>query len=246
MPKYRFQWEALPPSALRRLKSDLDLVRGRPEVLLRQAYGARPNEDFVKDAWPTLLDTWLTRDATSRRSLVSALRSRHLGDYAGQLRSAGAELDYLRSCRNSPSLRELVLVHLIAAGERTPPPKPARAPDASLAGPTPTPSHAASLGSAPERSTAWTPFTEALATTLAALEAGEAKWAVAEDARTLVGALPRKVERGLHRDPETLGYAVCARTTLTNVEEGVVALTAAELFSIDQVGVRGSGRRRKS
>lgn len=64
--------------------------------------------------------------------------------------------------------------------------------------------------------------------------AGEAKWATTADAAVLVNALRRKVERGLHLDPDNLRYAVCARSTLTRVEDGVVALTAEDLFSTDR------------
>jgi AAA+ ATPase superfamily predicted ATPase len=60
--------------------------------------------------------------------------------------------------------------------------------------------------------------------------AGEAKWSRTEDASSLVGALRRKVERGLRLEPDTLGYAVCARTTLRNLDSGVVGLTADDLF----------------
>jgi uncharacterized protein len=66
--------------------------------------------------------------------------------------------------------------------------------------------------------------------------AGEAKWAATGDAAALVAALRRKVERGLHLDPESLRYAVCARTNFNKLEEGVLALTAEDLFSIDPVG----------
>lgn len=63
---------------------------------------------------------------------------------------------------------------------------------------------------------------------------GEARWAVTEDAAALVNALRRKVDRGLHLDPDNLSYAVCARTTLTKLDDGVVALTAGDLFAIDK------------
>lgn len=60
--------------------------------------------------------------------------------------------------------------------------------------------------------------------------AGEAKWAMTADAAALVGSLRRKVERGLRVDPDTHRYAVCARATLTRVEDGVLALSAEDLF----------------
>jgi uncharacterized protein len=62
--------------------------------------------------------------------------------------------------------------------------------------------------------------------------AGEAKWAVTEDAAALVARLRRKVERGLHVDSGELRYAVCARITLTRVDDNVVALTANDLFAV--------------
>jgi AAA+ ATPase superfamily predicted ATPase len=60
--------------------------------------------------------------------------------------------------------------------------------------------------------------------------AGEAKWAMTADATALVGSLRRKVERGLRVDPDSLRYAVCARTGLTRIDDGVLALSAADLF----------------
>lgn len=63
---------------------------------------------------------------------------------------------------------------------------------------------------------------------------GEAKWAATADATSLVTALRRKVDRGLRLDPDSLGYAVCARTTLTRLDDGVLALTADDLFAIDR------------
>ena len=59
---------------------------------------------------------------------------------------------------------------------------------------------------------------------------GEAKWSVTEDARVLVRALRRKVELGLRLDPDTIQYAVCARRAITNLDEGVLGLTAEDLF----------------
>lgn len=61
--------------------------------------------------------------------------------------------------------------------------------------------------------------------------AGEAKWALKADAGRLVAGLRRKVEAALHVDPDALVYAVCARRSLSNVPEGTLALTAADLFS---------------
>ncbi|MFZ0217143.1 MAG: ATP-binding protein [Candidatus Dormiibacterota bacterium] len=61
--------------------------------------------------------------------------------------------------------------------------------------------------------------------------AGEAKWASSVDAATLVGVLQRKVERGLRADPDSLRYAVCARTLVHNAGSAAVVLTAEDLFA---------------
>ncbi|HUC14407.1 MAG TPA: YbjN domain-containing protein [Acidimicrobiales bacterium] len=122
MPKYRFDWSSLPTPLLRRLAVELQLS-GDPVVALRKAYGARPDESFVQAAWPVILDSWVARAPTVRRSLANGLRARGLGDADVKLTNARTELAYLRSCRNSPRLREMVLAHLITTGEEPPVPK---------------------------------------------------------------------------------------------------------------------------
>ncbi len=58
MPRYRFRWEQLPGALARRLARDLQLT-GEPVAALREGYGARPGDDFVRDAWPFLRGAWL-------------------------------------------------------------------------------------------------------------------------------------------------------------------------------------------
>ena len=115
MPRYRFRWEQLPGRLTRRLASDLQLD-GEPGTALRKAYGARPGEDFVRDAWPLLRDEWLAKDGAARRSVVTALRERRLGDPDLPVANRQEQLDYLRSCRNSATLRQVVLEEFRAAG----------------------------------------------------------------------------------------------------------------------------------
>lgn len=61
--------------------------------------------------------------------------------------------------------------------------------------------------------------------------AGEVKWATSVDGRRIVQRLRRKVETGLHLDPDDLTYVVCARDEVRNVGDDVLALTAADLFA---------------
>src|SRR6266487_2151850 len=119
MPRYRFSWDNLPPELLHQLGSDLRL---RPPVdqALRERYGARPEPDFVRDAWPTLMDAWLADDDEARGLVVAELQARSLGKARAPAHSAAAQLYYLRSCRNSSTLREVVAAIFTAFGESEP------------------------------------------------------------------------------------------------------------------------------
>lgn len=155
MPRHRFSWDNLHPALLRKLKPAFpdqpDLSRA-----LRSAYGARPSPDFVRDHWPVLLEEWLRRDRQSRAAVVDELRHARLGDVSINTATAGGQMDYLRSCRNASSLREIVRTALIQAGESPPAAKaPAKGTKRRVGAPT--------------RSRAWQTFTTSLASTLGAL-----------------------------------------------------------------------------
>lgn len=108
VPRYRFSWDRLPAALTRRLARDLQLT-GDPVTALRTAYGARPDQDFVSDSWPHLRAAWLAKNGPARRSVVELLRERRLGDLAVPVGNRQEQLDYLASCRNSASLRQVVL-----------------------------------------------------------------------------------------------------------------------------------------
>ncbi len=116
MPRYRFSWENFKPSLLKKLALSLK-IEGAPAEGLQKRFGARPKADFVQKAWPVLLEDWLTNDATSRQQVVERLASAGLGDTAAPRRSKQGQLDYLGSCRNSPTLRKIVLAAFLKAGE---------------------------------------------------------------------------------------------------------------------------------
>jgi superfamily II DNA or RNA helicase len=82
---------------------------------LTQVYGARPRDEFVRDAWPILRETWLAHSKESRGEVVSALLEQRGED--GQISNRRAQLEYLRSLRNSKGLREVVLQEFINYGE---------------------------------------------------------------------------------------------------------------------------------
>lgn len=115
MPRFRFRWEQLPSALTRRLARELHLD-GEPASALRKAYGARPGDDFVRDAWPLLRDEWLAKDGPARRSLVTQLRERKLGGTDLPVGNRQEQLHYLSSCRNSATLRQVVVDEFRAHG----------------------------------------------------------------------------------------------------------------------------------
>jgi hypothetical protein len=117
VPKYRFKWTNLPPILLDRVCLDLDISSegDRPADALRAVYGARPNDDFIRDAWPTLQESWLQKTKESREWIVESLREVRRED--GRLTNRRAQMEYLRGLRNAKNLRSVVLQEFIAFGE---------------------------------------------------------------------------------------------------------------------------------
>lgn len=113
MPRYRFSWSNLPNSLLSELAQALEVdTQGDAANALRGIYGARPNEEFIEDAWELLREVWLLDDDEARAEIVATLRERSLGDV-----SVSDDMDYLRSCRNTVNLRRIVLPTFITVGE---------------------------------------------------------------------------------------------------------------------------------
>lgn len=113
MPRYRFNWANLPTNLLEDLATDLRL-EGDPPEALRSWYGARPKPEFVQDAWPTLLRSWLGGDPVWARHVAKRLRTRNLGDT-----SLRQDVAYLKSVRNASGMRQGVLDIFIEYGEQT-------------------------------------------------------------------------------------------------------------------------------
>lgn len=116
MPRYKFSWTNLDDMLLRRLCRDLNLDPTDPAGSLRSCYGARPTDDFVRDAWPTLRERWLANDGPSRRSVVDHLWGLGLGD-GDQPSTAADQMSFLRGRNNSRRLREVVWDAFIVLGE---------------------------------------------------------------------------------------------------------------------------------
>ncbi len=118
MPRYKFTWANFDDRVLRGLCQDLDLDTDDPAKSLRQAFGARPKEEFVRQTWPYLRERWLGRDGSARRYVVGSLWESGLGRGDGE-RPTGkaAEMEYLRARNNAEGLRTTVWSAFLWWGE---------------------------------------------------------------------------------------------------------------------------------
>jgi hypothetical protein len=119
MPGYNFAWTNFPPGLLRELARYLGLDLADPAVALRQRYGARPTEDFIRLARPVLERTWLARDPTALAAVVKSLWRPTTRD--GYLVPSGRQrqLDWLASRKSTVRLCGVLLDQFTASGERT-------------------------------------------------------------------------------------------------------------------------------
>ena len=114
MPRFKFQWSNLPEGIQHALlPKDHQADQKTPETL-KKLYGARPNDDFIHDHWPILIEHWLANDTASLDSLSSSLRSLGLGDT-----TIDSNLEYLRGCKNTKNLRSFALQAFLDFGEKT-------------------------------------------------------------------------------------------------------------------------------
>ena len=124
MPRYKFQWDQVSALVLTTFAVEYGLPLRAVPTELRSRYGARPKEEFVRQNWVPLLDSWLSRDTGARNELVTRLWRLGVGFASEFPKRKTAELEYLRSCRNARRLREEVLEILIRQGEEPPTEKP--------------------------------------------------------------------------------------------------------------------------
>lgn len=119
LPRYKFKWSNLDEAMLRGLCEDLHLDEQDPAESLRLAYGARPTDSFIREAWPDLRDRWLGSDTEARKFVVEELWNLGLGE-GDRPTNKATEMEFLRSRNNAKRLREVVLAVLIACGEVEP------------------------------------------------------------------------------------------------------------------------------
>jgi hypothetical protein len=111
MPRFRFQWSNLPESLRTALAQALNMPADAEHFV--KTFGKRPQEAFIQQSWEVLLQAWLPYDVAATKRIAQLLRERGLGDAT----VTSDDLAYLRSCRNSISLRRVVLVEFITLGE---------------------------------------------------------------------------------------------------------------------------------
>lgn len=115
MPRFRFQWSNIDSTVILSLIDSLKLTGTQDSSeLLRKKYGAKPGDDFIKDAWPILLDNWLAKDSQFASAVANGARTNALGNTA-----INDDLEYLRSCRNTIGLRREALKVFLAYGEQS-------------------------------------------------------------------------------------------------------------------------------
>jgi hypothetical protein len=112
MPRFRFQWENIDAN-LREILAKAFQLPGVDAAHFVTRFGKRPNQEFIQTAWPLLLDHWLVMDINAAHRIAEAMQMRGVGDT-----TISDDLSYLRSCRNSAGLRDVVLIEFIALGER--------------------------------------------------------------------------------------------------------------------------------
>ena len=116
MPRYKFAWINLPPALTKGLATDLGLDGLNPVEALHAAYGARPDETLVLDAWDSLRQHWLARDREALAAVVEELWHKPRDGYRTPW-TTSEQLEWLGKRNNSSRLREVVLARFVALGE---------------------------------------------------------------------------------------------------------------------------------
>mgnify|MGYP001474441814 FL=1 len=115
MPRFKFQWSNIPEELQRQLLPEDQRNTDDSPDALKRIYGARPKDEFIRENWQILLESWLKNDALSSEQLASSLRALSLGETSIQ-----QNYDYLASCKNTKNLRSYALQAFLDFGERSP------------------------------------------------------------------------------------------------------------------------------
>ena len=120
MPRYKFDWSNLPVGLLVKLARSFDLEGADLSLALRGAFGARPREDFVREARPVLEEAWLAHDPEALAQVVHALWRPSRDGYVVPV-DVREQLEWLAERNTTEHLCRAVLAELVKAGEHPPP-----------------------------------------------------------------------------------------------------------------------------
>ena len=120
MPRHRFDWSNLPVGLLVKLARTFELDGADLSSALRGAFGARPREDFVREARAVLEEAWLAESPEALAEVVQALWRPSRDGYKLPEDHQG-RLGWLRERNTTERYCHVVLAELIKAGEHPPP-----------------------------------------------------------------------------------------------------------------------------
>ncbi len=113
-----FQWENLSKGLAKELARVAGLRVSFSAKDLSAKFGEQPTDAVVQELWPVLRDRWLATRPVARDRVVGDLRKAGLGDTSIKIGSKTGKMDYLRSCRLSSRLKEIVLAAFLAEGSQ--------------------------------------------------------------------------------------------------------------------------------
>jgi superfamily II DNA or RNA helicase len=119
MPAYRFSWEPFDDQTVLELARNIGFngeASGARAHLLRQV--ARPNDDFVRRTKDALASAWLPRHGGIAKAIVRELFDMDIGRRGPMPEDADGCADYVKRCRNTSRLRDLLFRALISYGDR--------------------------------------------------------------------------------------------------------------------------------
>jgi len=111
-----FRWDNFSKTLLRDLARERGLRVTFAVEDLAEAYGLTPDQRLVDDLWPVLRDRWLAGTPASRAAVAVSLREKGVGSKSPRLGSKSGQMEYLKSCRLSDSLRSIVIDEFVRAG----------------------------------------------------------------------------------------------------------------------------------
>jgi len=118
MPRYRFSWDNFDDETVAALATAYGYTRssGRSTRDWLGENVKRPNEQFVKATKGVLEDVWLPNHPRTAKQIVNFLLGVGIGPRIPP-KSDDGNLDYIRKCRNSSTLRAILATALLGFGD---------------------------------------------------------------------------------------------------------------------------------